>query len=87
MKALHIKSGKIVAIKLLKDLFDHLYTSKKLISEIQIMRKLSLIEKNLFTTMIFDLIVPEVVLDDATQLSHLFIVMEYVSCDMQKLLK
>lgn len=34
MKARHISSGEYVAIKLMKNLFDSIYSSKKLMSEI-----------------------------------------------------
>ena len=87
MKARHIKTNKVVAIKLMKKLFDHLYTSKKLVSEIQIMRKLSSIANNEFTPLIYDVIVPEIVNDSKTKLSHLFIVMEFIDSDLQKLMK
>mgnify|MGYP000306367034 CR=1 FL=1 len=50
MKAKHLKSGKIVAVKLMKNLFDSQYSSKKLLSEIQILRKLTAAEDNVFST-------------------------------------
>ena len=87
MKARHIKSNKTVAIKLMTCLFDHLYTSKKLVSEIQIMRKLSSMPNNDFTPKIYDVIAPNIVMDSKTKLPHLFIVMEFVDSDLQKLLK
>ena len=46
MKARHLDSGRVVAIKLMKDLFTTIYASKKLISEIQILRKLTSIPGN-----------------------------------------
>lgn len=71
----------------MKKLFDHLYTSKKLVSEIQIMRKLSSIPNNEFTPLIYDVIMPEIVNDSKTKLSHLFVVMEFIDSDLQKLIK
>ena len=82
MKARHIKSNKTVAIKLMTNLFNHLYTSKKIVSEIQIMRKLSSIPNNEFTPKIYDVITPNIVMDSKSKLPHLFIVMEYVDSDL-----
>ena len=87
MKAKHLASGTIVAIKLMKDLFDHPYMAKRVISEIQIMRKLSSKASNQFTTKIYDvLIAPNFVPDSDCTVSYLFIVMEYMSLDLIKLM-
>lgn len=51
------------------------------------MRKLTSIDENYFTTMIYDVIVPDFDPDEYEELSHLFIVMEYVDSDLQKLLR
>ena len=58
-KAQRRKDGKIVAIKLLKNCFKDTYSSKKLISELFIMRKLSSLKQNVFTTQLYDIIIPE----------------------------
>ena len=63
-------------------LFNDVYKSKLLVSEIQIMRNLSSIPNNQFTTKIYDIITPDIVIDSKTELSHLFIVMEYVDSDL-----
>lgn len=87
MKARHLHSQKIVAIKLLKDVFDHEYNSKKLISEIQILRKLTAIPNNVFSTLIYDIITPTVDVDSTDKISYIFIVMEYVDTDLSKIMK
>ena len=58
MKALHIPSRTLVAIKLLKYSNQNNLQLKKIVSEIEILRKLSSIESNCFTTLILDLILP-----------------------------
>ena len=50
MKARHLKKGRVVAIKLMKNLFDSEYASKKLLSEIQILRKLTADPDNVYST-------------------------------------
>ena len=60
MKARHRSTETDVAIKLLKDCFHNQYEAKKIVSEIQIMRKLSAIKSNCYTARIFDVIVPEI---------------------------
>ena len=85
-KAVHIKSRKRVAIKLMTDLFDDEYNSKRLVSEIQILRKLSDIPNNQFTSKIFDIITPDFDPDSDELLPCLFIVMDYVETDLKKVL-
>ena len=87
MRARHISSGVHVAIKLMKNLFDSNYSSKKLVSEIQIMRQMTSIQENCFTTKIYDVITAEFDPLNEDELTHLFIVMEYVDSDLQKLMK
>ena len=87
MKARHIASEKVVAIKLMKGLFDHEYNSKKLVSEIQVLRKMTAMPNNVFTTLIYDIITPELDITSTKQLSHMFIVMEYVDSDLCKIMK
>ena len=71
----------------MKNLFDSNYSSKKLVSEIQIMRQMTSIQENCFTTKIYDVITPEFDPLNEDELTHLFIVMEYVDSDLQKLMK
>lgn len=86
MKARHLKSGRIVAIKLMKNLFDSEYASKKLLSEIQILRKLTSDPDNVYSTQIYDIIAPEIEVDSKDPVSHLFLVMEYVQSDLSKIM-
>ena len=58
MKAIHVPSHTEVAIKLVEYSKQNQYQLKKIVSEIQILRKLSSIESNCFTTLILDLILP-----------------------------
>ena len=51
------------------------------------MRKLTFTEGNYFTVMLFDLIAPSFDHDDEGQLSHIFIVMEYINYDINKVMK
>ena len=87
MKATHRQTGTDVAIKLLKKCFTNQYNSKKIISEIQIMRKLSGVSRNCFTTKIFDVITPaDFDYKSPDALDFVFIVMEYQSSDLKQLL-
>jgi serine/threonine protein kinase len=58
IKAKNILTGQKVAIKLIKG-FDHQYSVRKVFREIKLMRKLSEIENNIFTTKVIDVILPE----------------------------
>lgn len=41
VQAIHRKTGKVVAIKLMRGVFENNYQAKHILSEIQILRKLS----------------------------------------------
>jgi mitogen-activated protein kinase 1/3 len=60
-----------VAIKHIKKVFDNFYAFKKVLREIQIMKKLSQMKGNIFTTRLFEIIVPSEEFDD------IFLVMNY----------
>ena len=90
MEAVHKESGTRVAIKVIKDLFEDLYSSKILVSELQILRKLTQSEGNRHTTKIYDIIPAanfEQSLDDEAPVSHIFVVMECAMSDLQCFLK
>ena len=70
----------------MKNTFYDTYTSKKLISELYILRKLSAIKENVFVTKIYDIIVPQALEKDNTAIDSLFVVMEYVDFDLRKML-
>ena len=82
----HIKTQKRVAIKMMKNLFDNEYDSKRLISEIQILLQLSNVPHNQFTPRIHDIIASEFDSTSDEPVQYLFIVMEYVNTDLKKVL-
>ena len=62
---------------MMTNVFSDSYTSKQIINEIQILRKLSTVKENLFTTKILDVIVPKnASLDTNEPISYIFLVME-----------
>lgn len=79
--AKHRASGKEVAIKLISDLFKNSYDSKKIVREVQILRQLTQMPGNEFTTKIFDIITPP----ESKDLNEIFIVMEYMQTDLKKI--
>ena len=81
VQAKHKHTNQIVAIKLLRQLFENIYDSKKVIREIQIMRHLTQMQNNHFTIKIYDIIIPE----NTVTFDYLFIVMEYMQTDMKKI--
>ena len=58
VRAKHRKSGKMVAIKYVADAFDNQYAARKILREVQILRKFSQMKNNVFTTKIYQIIVP-----------------------------
>lgn len=79
--------GKIVAIKLIKNVFYDSYSSKKLISEIYILRKLSALKENVYSTKIYDILTPQSLEKDNSPVDSIFVVMEQVDYDLKKMLK
>lgn len=59
MRAKHVQSGKKVAIKLVQNVYDDEYNARKILREVQILRNLTHMKNNVFTTKLFDVIVPE----------------------------
>ena len=82
VSATHIKTQKEVAIKLITKAFKEKYNAKKIVSEIQIMRKLSSIESNVFTTHVFDIIIPEIDVNSTELIEYIFIVMDREETDL-----
>lgn len=80
VQAKHRATGTIVAIKLLKDIFRSVYESKKVIREVQILRQMTQMPGNQYTTKLYDLITPA----DEQDFSYLFIVQEYMQTDLKK---
>jgi len=55
---MHRETKQLVAIKLMKNIFADSYQARKTLREIKILRKLSRIPNNLFTTLLLDIILP-----------------------------
>ena len=58
-----------------------------MISEIQILRKLTAIPNNVFSTLIYDIISPNIDVDSNEKIAYIFIVMEYIDTDLSKIMK
>ena len=80
MKAQDRQTGKIVAVKYIKDVFHHPYAFLKLMREIQILKALSQMSRNVFTTKLIEVLLPQKADFDA-----IFLVMDYKSNDLKKL--
>jgi serine/threonine protein kinase len=59
VKAVSLKTGQTVAIKLMTNIQKDAYILRKVLRELIILRKLSEIKDNIFTTKVIDVIVPE----------------------------
>lgn len=70
MKAKHKVTNQIVSIKLIKDCFVNIHRVKMLLRELMILRKLSEMEDNIFTTKLYDVILPQgVICQDSNDLA------------------
>ena len=84
-KAVHRETNREVAIKLMKGLFKNEYESKRFLSEIELLRKLSKVKGNIFTVKILDVIVPpDFSASEEGPLDYVFLVMECVDCNMKE---
>ena len=86
VSATHMETGTKVAIKLMTSSFQDNYDAKKKVSEIQILRKLSAIKDNCFTTKIFDVIISDINLESSDPLDYIFIVMDIEETDLSEVL-
>ena len=66
MKCTSKASGKTYAVKLMTDVFDDIHYLKQLVREIHIMRKLSKMPSNIFTTELHDVIITRGLDDENT---------------------
>ena len=82
VKAIHIKTGLIVALKFMLGLSDSIYRSRQIVSEVQILRKLSGIEGNDFTTRLYDIIIPDIDNPDS-KVTCIILVMESLDLDLR----
>lgn len=65
-------------------MFKDDYASKKVFSEINIMRRVGKMKGNAFTTKIYDLILPRI--EQGEKFNYLFIVMDHAASDLKKVL-
>lgn len=72
-------TGQVVAIKLIQNVFNDIYHCKKVYREIKILRELTKMKSNVFTTKLIDVIVPKEDFND------IFIVMDHVDHDLKKI--
>ena len=59
MKAQCIETNECYAIKLIKEPFETPYRARQLLREIKLLRKLSEMESNIFTTLLHDILFPD----------------------------
>ena len=81
MKAKKRDTGEYVAIKYISDIFKNTTETKMLVAELQIMNQFSNQDGNIFTPKLFD-----VIFCPRMQESYLFVVMEYITSDLKKVL-
>ena len=87
VKARSLNDGTTVAIKFLKNSMQNTYDARKLISEVRTLRKLSAVNGNVFTTKLYDIIVPDSFsVDDDKPIPYIFIVMEYLELTMSQVI-
>ena len=61
------------------------YSFKKVLREMSILRQLSSMKQNVFTTKLYDVIVSAEALDDVAEMKQLFLIMEHVEFDIRAL--
>ena len=81
MKAQNRDTGDVVAIKHITNVFSHSYGFKKIMREIQILREITKMKGNVFTTKLVEVLVPS-----NKDFDEIFIVMDYKSSDLKKLI-
>jgi serine/threonine protein kinase len=59
VKAKHKVTNEVVSIKMIKDCFANIHRVRMLLRELMILRKLSEMEDNIFTTKLYDVILPQ----------------------------
>jgi serine/threonine protein kinase len=80
MKAQDRTTGETVAVKHITNVFTHCYGFKKVMREIQILRELTKMKGNFFTTKLIEVLVPS-----NKDFNDIFIVMDFKSSDLKKL--
>jgi serine/threonine protein kinase len=77
------KSGVKCAVKLINDCFSTCYQLRKIYREILILRKLTELPGNLFTTKLIEVFIPE---DQGENFQAIFLVLEYVESDFKAMM-
>lgn len=85
VKARAKTTGKTVAIKLIDDVFKNLYSCKKVLREITILRKLSKMPRNVFTTKLYDVLLPVTTKEEMDSFDKVFLVMSYEKYDLKSI--
>ena len=87
MRARNRVTNEIVAIKYIKTSFNHLIECRNVLRELSLLRQLSEMKHNIFTTRLQDIIVhSDAQYPGVSKGKGIFIVMDYVTNDMKKLL-
>ena len=79
------ETGKVFAIKLIKNVFSKPYHCKKVLREISILRRLSKLKSNVYTTKLYDIIIPCQKPGDIETFTEVFLVMDYVEFDLKNI--
>lgn len=85
-KARHAATGQEVAVKVMQDIGGNDYRRRQIISEIQIMRKLTAMPNNVYTTKLLDVITPDNS-EEMTKLPYVMLVMNYIESDMVNIME
>ena len=87
LKARHLETQQIVAIKCIKNVFRTEYDCRKVLRELTILRQLTDMDDNLFTPKLVDVVVPlrknAASADGCQKFNELFLVMEFYSQNLQ----
>lgn len=83
VKARAKHNGKTVAIKLIEDIFKNQYSCKKVLREINILRKLSKMPGNVFTTKLYDIMLPTKTKEGMESFDKVFLIMSYEEYDLK----
>ena len=78
--------NRLFAVKRIKRAFNDLYLAKKVLREITILRQLSKLKGNIFTTILHDIVIPCKDKADLATFDDVFLVLEHVQFDMKKIL-
>ena len=86
-KVKQINTGQIFAVKLLTNIFKDKYQARIVLSEIKILRELSDLKDNVFTTKVHEIILPEDLNPSSDNpIDYIFIVMDYIQHNMSHVL-